>query len=145
VRYSWTATAPDPGDGGGGGIEPITTLPPKASFYVISKRLLRRGWLDVMVSCNRACQVTAWAQMPKATRTRRAVRTSRRSATLALPGKRARLRLKLSRRTKRQLQAALRRKRRVSVRVNLRVIPAGSTKTQAYSKKVVVRRPKTRR
>jgi hypothetical protein len=144
VRYSWMATAPDPGDGGGGGVEPITTLPPKASFYVVSKKLLRRGWLDVMVSCNRACQATAWAQMPKATRMRKVVRTSRKSAMLALPGKRARLRLKLSRRAERQLQAALRSKRRVSVRVNLRVIPVGATKTQAYSKKVVVKRPRRR-
>jgi hypothetical protein len=143
VRYSWTATAPDPGEGGGGTAGGVT-VPPRLSFYVVSKKLLKSGWLDVMVSCNRACGVTAWAQLPKVRHARKGVRTSRRSATLTLPDKTARIRLKLSRRGQRQLRASLRTKRRVFVRVGLSVVSAGWSEIQSYSKKVVVKRPKRR-
>ena len=155
VRYSWTATAPDPGEGGGGGTVGGGTggaktggggtVPPKLSFYVVSKKVLNRGWLDVMMSCNRACGVTAWARLPKARHARKGVRTSRRSATLTLPGKTGRIRLKLSRRGQRQLRAALRTKRRVFVRVNLSVVSAAWSNTQTYSRNVAVKRPRTRR
>jgi hypothetical protein len=143
VRYSWTATAPDPAEGGGTG--GVVTVPPKVSFYVVSKTLFKNAWLDVMVSCNRGCGVTAWARLPKVGHARKGVRTSRRSATLTLPGKTARIRLKLSRRNHRQLRAALRTKRGVFVRVGLSVVSAGWGEIQAYHKTVVVKRAKTRR
>jgi hypothetical protein len=166
ARYSWKATAPGTTEGGGGGTGgggtggtggggtggtggggagDGVTVPPKLSFRVVSKKLLKRGWLDVMVSCNRACGVTASAQLLKARRARKGIRISRRTATLPLPGKTARIRLKLSRRSRSQLRAALRTKRRVSVLVSLRVVPAGWSEIQVYSKKVVVKRPKRRR
>jgi spore coat-associated protein N len=159
VRYSWKAIAPDPlglGGGGGGGSvgggghgggakDPISSLRPKARFYVVSRKLLKRGWLDVMVICNRACQVTARAQLPKVKRARKAPWTRRRSAALPLPDKRARIRLKLSRRTKLQLNAALRRRHRVSLRVHLRVVPAGWGRTLVYTKRAVVKRPRKNR
>ena len=103
VRYLWTATAPDPGDGGtgtaarrqrdrrtggtdggtggsGGGV-----VAPTVSFSVVSKQLVKKGLLDVMASCDRACTVSAWAQMPKASGARKGLKTSRKTATLTDP------------------------------------------------------------
>jgi hypothetical protein len=157
ARYSWHATAPDPdepagGDGTGpsGGTSPNQlkqprSVPPRASFRVTSKRLLKRGWLDVMVSCNRACWVTASAQSLKPPHGRRAVKLSRRRAALTLPAQVARIRLKLTARATRQLHAALRTSPEISIRVSLSVVPIAWTKTLHYSKKVVVRRPKPQR
>jgi hypothetical protein len=151
VRYSWHASAPDPDDtAGGGGASPSElkrprTVTPRAIFRVNSTKLLKRGWLDVMVSCNRACGVTASAQSLKPPHGRRAVKLSRRSAALTLPAKVARIRLKLTARARRQLHALLRARGRVSIRVSLNVIPVAWTKTLHYSKKVVVKRPTPKR
>jgi spore coat-associated protein N len=142
VRYSWKATAPDTGGGGGGG---GGTVVPKFSFYVISKKAVKRGVLDVMVTCDRACTVSAYAQMPKAKGSRKALKTARRTATLVVPGKTARIRLKLSRKSKRMLQRALRKKRKVALRVTLSVVSPGRSVIQTYSKKVVVKRPTKKR
>jgi spore coat-associated protein N len=151
VRYSWTATAPDPGDGGtlgsgetggtgtgggtGGGI-----LEPNARFSVVSKQLVKRGVLDVMATCNRACIVSAWAQMPKGRGARKGLKTSRRIATLPIPGKAARIRLKLSKKSKRELQSVLRQKKKVTLSVSLSVVSAGASGAKAYSKNVAVKR-----
>jgi spore coat-associated protein N len=160
VRYSWHASAPDPGEGGGGstgggGTSPSgnnppgptapRTVRPKATFRINSKKLLKRGWLDVLVSCNRACGVVASAQSLKPPRGRRPVKLSRRRAALTLPAKVARIRLKLTTRARRQLHTALRTRGRVSIRVSLSVVPVAWTKTLHYSKKVVVKRPKKKR
>jgi hypothetical protein len=153
VRYSWTATAPDPGDGGGGGTGGGAggggtgggTVEPTFSFRVISKKVLKRGVLDVMATCDRACRVSASAKLPKARGARRALSTTRRTATLTIPGKAARIRLKLSKKTKRQLQKMLRKKRKVAMRVTLSVVAASGGTERTYSKKVVVKRPKRRR
>jgi hypothetical protein len=142
VRYSWTATAPDPGDGGGGtgggGVEPTF------SFRVKSKKVLKRGVLDVMATCDRACTVSAFARLPKLRGSRKVVRTARRTATLTVPGKAARIRLKLSRKSRRLLRRALRRKRKVVLRVTANVNAAGGGPVKSYSKKVVVKRPRRR-
>jgi hypothetical protein len=152
VRYSWHATAPDEGGGGtggggstgGGGNGEIT--PPKTSFRVISKKLVRRGWLDVLVTCNRACNVTARAQLAKVRHPRKkAVKLGRRSASLPLPNRTARIRLKLSHRSMARVRSALRTKPRISMRVDLSVIYSAWSKTQRYSTKLVVKRPKKRR
>jgi hypothetical protein len=165
VRYSWTATAPDPGDGGtgggdtgggtgggetgGGGTDGGGTggggtgsVDPTVTFRVISKQLVKRGVLDVMTTCDRACTVSAWAQMPKARGARRGLKTSRRTATLSIPNKAARIRLTLSKKSKRQLLAVLRRKKRVVLNVTLNVAAAPGAATKAYTKKVVVKRPR---
>jgi hypothetical protein len=162
VRYSWTATAPDPGEGGGGtgggeagggetgggGTGGSGTgggiLEPTFSFYVRSKQVVKRGVLDVMATCDRACTVSAYAQLPKARGSRRIVRTARRTATLTIPGKAARIRLKLSRKSKRLLRTALRRKKRVVLRVTTSVGAAGGGPVKTYTKKVVVKRPRRR-
>ena len=74
-----------------------------------------------MATCDRACTVSAWAQMPKARGARKGLKTSRRTATLTIPGKAARIRLKLSKKSKRQLQAVLRKKKKVALTVTLSV------------------------
>jgi hypothetical protein len=145
VRYSWTATAPDPGDGGSGGeTGGGVVVEPTFSFRVNSKKVLKRGVLDVMATCDRACTVSAFAQLPKLRGSRRIVRTARRTATLTVPGKAARIRLKLSRKGRRLLQRALRRRRKVVLRVTANVGAAGGGPVKAYSKKVVVKRPRRR-
>ena len=155
---SWTATAPDPGDGGtGGGGETGGgetgggetgggggVVDPTVRFRVISKQLVKKGVLDVMASCDRACTVSAWAQMPKARGARKGLKTSRKTATLTIPGKAARIRLKLSKKSKRQLQAVLRKKKKVALTVTLSVGAANGGTPKNYTKKVVVKRPKRR-
>jgi hypothetical protein len=154
ARYSWTATAPDPGDGGSGTVGGATgggetggagsTAPPTFSFRVLSKRVLKRGVLDLMATCDRACRVSAWAKLPKARGAGRALTTSRRTATLTIPGKAARIRLTLSKKTKRQLQKMLRTKKKVTMSVTVRVVAASGGPEKTYVKKVVIKRPKRR-
>jgi hypothetical protein len=164
VRYSWTATAPDPGDGGGGetggggtgggetggGTGGAGTgggggiVEPTFSFSVVSKLLLKRGVLDVMATCDRACTVSAYAQLPKAKGSRKTLKTARRTATLSVPGKAARIRLKLSKKSKRMLLAALRKKKKVVLRVTATVSAANGGPAKTYTKNVVVKRPKRR-
>ena len=157
VRYLWTATAPDPGDGGtGGGTSGGGTgggtggggtggvVDPTVRFSVVSKQLVKKGLLDVMASCDRACTVSAWAQMPKARGARKGFKTSRKTTTLTIPGKAARIRLKLSKKSKRQLQAVLRKKKKVALTVTLSVAAANGGTPKNYTKKVVVKRPKRR-
>jgi hypothetical protein len=143
VRYSWQATAPDPG-GGGGGTGPSGTEAPAFRFRVVSKKVLKKGVLDVMASCDRACRVTAYAQLPKPKRGKAPV-TRRKVATLPAPNKLARVRLKLSKKNRNQLKKALRKKKKVALTVRLSVAAAGGGPQKAYSKKVVVKRPKKKR
>jgi hypothetical protein len=149
ARYSWTATAPDPGEsgtgtgggetGGDGGV-----VEPTLRFHVVSKRVLTRGVLDVMARCDRACRASAWAKLPKARGARSALTTRRRTVTITVPGKAARIRLKLSKKMKRQLQKMLRRRNKVAMRVTLSVVAASGGPAKTYSKKVVVKRPRRR-
>ena len=159
VRYSWTATAPDPPDGGGGETGGGGTggggtggggtgggggtVEPTFSFSVVSKLLLKRGVLDVMATCDRACSVSAYAQLPKA-RGSRVLKTARRTATLTVPGKAARIRLKLSKKSKRMLLKALRKKKKVVLRVTATVSAANGGPAKTYTKNVVVKRPRRR-
>ena len=112
---------------------------------IVKKKLLKRGVLDVLTTCNIACRVSAYAQLPKAKRARKAAKTRKRTATLTVPNKAARIRLKLSKKNKRALVKALRKKRRVVVRVNLGVSAASGGPSKAISRKVVVKRPKKKR
>ena len=142
VRYSWQATAPDPNEGGGGGGGPGGTGAPTFTFRVVSKKVLKKGILDVMGTCDRACTVTAYAQLPKAKRKRKRAVTRRKVTTLPAPNKVARIRLKLSKKNKKQLKNALRKKKKVALTVRLSVAAASGGAQKAYSKKVVVKRPK---
>ena len=142
VRYSWKATAPDSGGGGGGGGGGPSGTDPVFKFRVVSKKVLKKGILDVMASCDRACTVMAYAQLPKANkRARKTATTRRKVATLGVPNKTARIRLKLSKKNKRALKKVLRKKKKVALTLRLSVGVAGGPQ-KPYSKKVVVKRPK---
>ena len=104
--------------------------------------MLKNGILDVMASCDRACTVQAYAQLPKRKRARKSMKTRIKSATIGVPNKVARIRMKLSKKNKRQLKKALRKKKKVAMTVRLSVGAAGGGPTKPYSKKVVVKRPK---
>jgi hypothetical protein len=149
VRYSWQATAPDEGGGGGGGGGtggggggPTGTEPPVFTFKVVSKKVLKKGILDVMATCDRPCTVQAYAQLPKPKRARKSIVTRRKAATIGVPNKAARIRIKLSKKNKAQLKKALRKKKKVTLTVRLSVAPATGGSQRAYSKKVVVKRSK---
>ena len=140
ARYAWTATAEGGGVGGSG-------LPraPVVKVKVVTKKLLGKGVLDVMTTCDVACRVSAYARLPKPKRARKFAKTRTRTATLVVPNKAARIRLKVRKKGKRVLAKALKQKRKVVVRVNLSVSAASGGPAKAYSRKVVVKRPKPRR
>lgn len=140
VRYSWKATAPDPG----GGTGPSGTQAPAFNFRVVSKKVLKKGVLDVIASCDRACTVMAYAQLPKPKHARKSAMTRRKTTTFTTPNKFARIRLKLSKENKRLLTKALRKKKEVAVTVRLSVGAASGGPLKAYSKTVVVKRPKAK-
>jgi spore coat-associated protein N len=139
VRYAWTATAIGPGPGASGGPDPVVTI------RVRSKKLLTRGFLDVMTTCDVACRVSAYASLPKGKRARRATKTKRRTATLTTPNRPARIRLKLGRKAKRQLLKTLKQKRRVKVRVTVGVSAASGGTVTTYTRSASVKRQKATR
>jgi hypothetical protein len=124
VSYRWTATATGPGSGGSGA-EPVVRI------RLRSKKLLTRGFLDVMASCDIACRVSAYARRP---------RTKRRTATLTIPNRAARIRLEVGRKARRQLLRTLKRKRRAVIRVNVSVSAAAGGPVRSYSRKLTVKR-----
>jgi hypothetical protein len=150
LRYAWTATTADvasgsPGDGGpvGGGIvggSGLSELRPNVRFRVDIGRLLARGWIDVLATCNRGCTLHVSAKMPRATR----IKIRERVATLPLPGKTGRIRMKLSTRSRGALLRALRHRERVVLQVNVRLVAAGWGATPTYRKRVSVRSAKRR-
>jgi spore coat-associated protein N len=141
VRYSWVATSVGGTTGGGGN----TPAAPVVTVKVVSKKLLKKGVLDLMTSCNVACRVSAYAQLPKAKRARKAAKTRTRTATLMTPNKKSRVRLKLSRKSKKQLTAALRKKKKVALKVRMTATGTAGGPSATLSKKVVVKRPKKKR
>ncbi len=156
VHYAWTATATDGGNGTPGGGTPsgggdpdgggavggggISQLRPNVRFRVDIRRLLRRGWIDVLATCNRGCTLVVSAKAPRQTR----IKIRERTATLPLPGKTGRIRMKLSPRNRAALLRALRHRERVVLQVNVRLVAAGWGATPTYRKRVSVR-PANRR
>jgi hypothetical protein len=109
-------------------------------FRVDTRRLLRRGWLDVLATCNRGCTLIVSAKAPRGT----GIKIRRRTATLPLPGKAGRIRIKLSSRSRLALLRALRLRNRVVLRVNVRLVAASWGATPTYRKRVSVRAAKRR-
>jgi spore coat-associated protein N len=132
VRYAWNATA----TGGGG---PGPSEQPVATFKLKPKKLLKRRILDVIARCNIACRITAQAQLPKAKRGKKAMKSRRRTATLTTPNKPARIRLKISKKAQRRLKTLVKRKKRAVVKVRLGVSPANGGPTTLYTKKAKVK------
>jgi spore coat-associated protein N len=139
VRYAWTATATGTGPG------PSEVVKPVVKLKVNSKKLLKRGILDVMATCDVACRVSAYAQLPKARGARKAARTRSRTATLTAPNKAARIRLKLSKKAERQLTAMVRKKKRVAVKVVVGVSAASGGPSTTYTRKASVMRQRQTR
>jgi hypothetical protein len=139
AQYAWTATA---SEGGGGLIGPseISVRLPRMKFRVDARSALTRGWLDVFASCDRGCTLKVAAKAPRKTH----VKIRQRIATLPLPGTTARLRLKLTKRSRPALAHALRHRKRVVLRVTVRLVAAGWGETIPYKKNVSVRPPKRR-
>jgi spore coat-associated protein N len=147
MRYSWTATEGGQidgsgGTGGGSGTTPppITETRPTVTYRVNARRLLSRGWLDVLARCNRGCTLIVSAKAPRKTH----VRIRQRVATLPLPNKTARIRLKLTRANRVKLARALRKNPKVVLSVNVKLVAAGWGETTAHGKKVSVKRSKRR-
>jgi hypothetical protein len=130
VGYQWTATATGPGGGGNGGADQVVKI------GLRSKRLLTRGILDVIASCDLTCRVSAYG---------RRTRTKRRTATLAIPNRTARIRLKVGRKARRQLLQTLKSRRRTVIGVNVSVSPAAGGPARTYTRKLPVRRAKALR
>jgi hypothetical protein len=145
VSYAWNATTSGsigPSEGSNpDGHGPITENRPGVKFRVDARRLLKRGWLDVLARCNRGCTLIVTAKAPKGTR----VRFRERAVTLPLPDKRARIRLKLTRTNRHALLRALDAKERVVFEVQVKLVAAGWGPISLHGKKVAVMRPKRRR
>jgi hypothetical protein len=137
VRYAWNATSTGPG--------PTPSERPVPTFKVNSKKLLRRGIIDVRTSCNVACRVSAYAQLPKPKRGKKAMKSRTRRAALNIPNKAARMRLKVSKKAKRQLATLVQKKGRAVVKVRLSVGRIAGGHAVSYTKKTTVRRPKAKR
>ena len=129
VRYAWNATS-------SGTLGPSGENVPKVFFRVNARRLVKRGWLDVRARCNRGCTLDVRAKAPRRSR----VKFRTRVVTLPLPGRTARIRLKLNRRSRRALTRYLHSHRRLPVKVNVRLIAAGTGTTTSHRKRVYVKR-----
>jgi hypothetical protein len=155
MRYAWTATEGgtiDPsengnGNGNGNGNDnghkppPITETRPKLSYRVNARKLLSRGWLDVLARCNRGCTLIVSVKAPKKSH----VKIRQRVATLPLPNRTARIRLKLTQANRAKLARALRKKPKLVLNVKVKLVAAGWGETSAHGKKVTVKRAKKRR
>jgi spore coat-associated protein N len=136
VRYAWNASA----SGGG----PGPSEQPVANFKLNSKKLLTRRFLDVTATCNIACRISARAELPKAKRGKKALKSRTRSALLGTPNKPARIRLKLSRKAQRALRAVVKKKHRAVVKVRLGVSAAEGGPSVPYTKKATVKAARRR-
>jgi hypothetical protein len=134
VRYDWTATADDPGEGGGARSlqEPpvlVLTLSGKKG-----QRLLRQKGLVVFARCSEACSISARAKGRKALRK---VRLSGWRGQ-AKPAARVKIKLRLSKKAARAAKKALRRGRKSTMTVTVRAT-AGAGASALRRLKVSVR------
>lgn len=143
MHYAWTATEGGPIGGSGGGFgggpqtkPPITETRPTLTYRVNVRKLLSRGWLDVLARCNRGCTLIVSATAPKKT----GVRFRKKIVTLPLPNKTARVRLTLTRKDRAALARASRKHPKLVLRVNVKLVAAGWGTTIPHGKKVTVKR-----
>ena len=133
VRYTWRASAAEPAP------PTVVAAAPRVSYRVVLKRLLRRGRLDFIARCDRACRLTGWAKLPKAPRARKAAKTRRRAVTVRTANKRVRIKIKVTKKNRRALVRRMRRNGRVAVRTYLTVSATGA-KSRTLSRRVTIRR-----
>jgi hypothetical protein len=152
LGYAWTATAPSPTPPRPRPRPPVTPVAPVVKVKVVSKKLLKRGQLDLMTTCSVACKVSAYAQLPKVKAAKKgkkkkakALKTRKRNVTIAVPNKMAKIRLKLSKKARKQLAQALRKKKKVKLLVRMTVTGTAGGPATSVSRKVVVKRPKKKK
>jgi hypothetical protein len=130
VRYIWRTTAES--------APQSTTI--RLNIRLVTRRLLKRGVLDVYVRCDRPCRASSWAQLPSRKRGKKLF-TRPKSVRLAAAGKRGRIRIRVSRRSRAAINKRIRRTRRLPVRVYVRATD-GAGNTRTVSKKFTIRRVK---
>jgi spore coat-associated protein N len=148
MRYLWTATnsgsiGGSGGSGGGGGAgggggggNPST--PPKVTKFRVDKRhLQRKGWLDVYLTCDRACSWTISAQGIKSSK---GVKFKKARVTMPVANKSARVRMKLTKKGRRVLKKVLRRKTRKPFYLQVKLSTVVEGKTFAFKKKAKLTR-----
>jgi hypothetical protein len=139
VRYTWRASAAAPAP------PQVPATAPQVAYRVVLKRLLRRGRLDVVARCDKPCRLIGWAKLPKRPRAKKATVTRRRGVTIRRANKRVRIKIKLTKRSRRALVRHVRRKGKARLRTYLRVSASGTT-SRTLSRRVTVRRkPAARR
>lgn len=143
MRYVWTLTGGGnvrPGGvggaaGAGGGGAVVSKMP--VSVKVNVKRALKKGVIAVTVKCGKPCKLNAYA----AAKGKPAVRTRRKSGRVKTAGKRATIKLKLSKAGKKALAKRLTKKKTVPLTVTVKAQdPGGAWKT--VKKKAKVKRAK---
>ena len=133
VRYTWRASAAEPGP------PALLAAAPHVTYRVVLKRLLKRGRLDFVARCNKPCRLVGWAKLPKRPRAKKASLTRRRAVTIPRANKRVRIKVKLTKRSRRAVVRRVRRSGKVALRTYLRVSATG-TKSRTLSRRVTVRR-----
>jgi hypothetical protein len=157
MRYHWTLTGdgsssgggstgggkpkPKPGGGSGGGTAgaggagAVSKMP--VSVKVNVKKAVKKGLIAVTVKCGQACKLTATA----AAKGKPAVRTRRKSGRVKAAGKKATIKLKLSKAGKKALAKRLKKKKSLALTVTVKAQdPHGAWRT--VKKKAKVKRPK---
>jgi hypothetical protein len=95
--------------------------------------------------CDKPCRLIGWAKLPKRPRAKKATVTRRRGVTIRRANKRVRIKIKLTKRSRRALVRHVRRKGKARLRTYLRVSASGTT-SRTLSRRVTVRRkPAARR
>jgi hypothetical protein len=144
MRYAWNATSsgtidpsgPGGGGGGGGGGNPAT--PPRITKFRVDKRhLQKKGWLDVYLACDRACNWTISAQGIKLSK-RVKFKTTR--VTMPVANKSARVRMKLTKKGRRALKQVLKRRTRKPFYLQVKLSTVVEGKTFAFKKKAKLTR-----
>jgi spore coat-associated protein N len=140
MRYVWTLTGDGtsngrPGGAGGaagaGGGVVVSKMP--VSVKVNVKRALKKGVIAVTVKCGKACKLNAYA----AAKGKPAVRTRRKSGRVKKAGKKATIKLKLSKAGRKALAKRLTKKKTLPLTVIVKAQdPSGAWKTVKKTAKV---------
>ena len=138
VRYTWRASAAEPPP------PQVLAAAPRVSYRVVLKRLLRRGRLDFVARCNKPCRLVGWTTLPKPRRAKMASKTRRRGVTIQKANKRVRIKIKLSKRSRRAIVRRVRRTGKARLRTYLTVSATG-TKSRTLTRRVVIKRRRAAR
>ena len=141
MRYAWNATASDPiGPSGPGGGPPT---PPKVTKFRVDKRhLQRKGWLDVYLACDRACN---WIISAQGIKSSKGVKFKTTKVTMPVANKSARVRMKLTKKGRRVLKKVLKRRTRKPFYLQVKLSTVVEGQTFAFKKKAKLTRATLKR